>query len=95
MGLFEILMLLCFGFAWPFSVYKSYKSRSTKGKSIVFISVVLIGYVAGIINKLQHQIDGVVFFYILNLALVGADCILFWRNRYIERSETVETATAK
>lgn len=86
MSLFEILMLLCFGFAWPFSVYRSYKSRSTKGKSLVFINIVLLGYIAGIINKLQHPIDIVIWFYVLNLILVGADCILYWRNRHLEKS---------
>lgn len=90
MGLFEIIMLLCFGFAWPFSVYKSYKSRSTKGKSFVFIGVVLLGYVAGIINKLLHPVDAVIVFYVINLLLVAADCLLYWRNKYIEKS----TATA-
>ena len=24
MSIFEVLMLLCFGAAWPFSIYKSY-----------------------------------------------------------------------
>lgn len=85
MGLFEILMLLCFGFAWPFSVYKSYKSKSTEGKSIVFINIVLLGYIAGIINKLEHPLNIVIWFYVLNLVLVSADCMLYWRNRHLEK----------
>ncbi len=85
MSLFEITMLLCFGFAWPFSVYKSYKSKSNKGKSIVFISVVLIGYMAGILNKLINSNDGVIYFYIINLMLVLADCILYLRNDHLEK----------
>ena len=44
-------MLLCFAFAWPFSIYKLYKTKSTKGKSILFSAVVMLGYVFGIANK--------------------------------------------
>jgi len=36
MSMFEIIMLVCFGAAWPFSIYKSYTSRSNAGKSIFF-----------------------------------------------------------
>lgn len=86
MSIFEIAMLVCFGFAWPFSVYKSYKSRSNGGKSFVFLGVVVAGYIAGIINKLVHPFDGVIIFYIINLILVSADCALYWRNRYFEQS---------
>ena len=32
----ESLMLILFGISWPFSIAKSYKSRTNKGKSIVF-----------------------------------------------------------
>ncbi|MDK2903673.1 MAG: hypothetical protein PWQ93_1592, partial [Clostridiales bacterium] len=48
MSIFESIMLLCFGAAWPFSIYKSYKSRSTAGKSLVFSLLLLIGYISGI-----------------------------------------------
>ena len=30
----EIAMLLCFGFSWPLSAIKSYRARTTKGKSL-------------------------------------------------------------
>ena len=32
MSIYEIIMLICFGAAWPFSIYKSLKSKSTKEK---------------------------------------------------------------
>jgi hypothetical protein len=41
---FEAFMRVCFGAAWPFSIYKSYKSRINKGKSLGFLIVVIIGY---------------------------------------------------
>ena len=47
----ECIMLACFGVSWPISVYKSLTSRSTKGKSVVFIVAILVGYIAGIAGK--------------------------------------------
>ncbi len=85
MSVFEIAMLICFGFAWPFSIAKSWKSRSTKGKSAVFLFVVLAGYAAGIIHKILYSRDIVIAFYALNSCLVAADITIFFRNRMIER----------
>ena len=31
--IFELGMVICFGISWPLSVYKSYKARTTLGKS--------------------------------------------------------------
>ena len=49
----ETVMMICFGISWPLSVYKSYKSKSTSGKSFVFLFAIWIGYVAGIFGKLM------------------------------------------
>lgn len=84
MSIFEIVMLLCFGTAWPFSIYKSCKSKSTKGKSIIFLVVLIIGYIAGILNKIYNNMDGVIFLYILNLVMVSIDALLWVRNRKLE-----------
>lgn len=81
MSIFEIIMLACFGMAWPFSIYKSYKSKETKGKSVVFLFIIIIGYIAGIIHKLLYSRDGVVFLYMLNLLMVSADITLYYRNK--------------
>lgn len=85
MSFFEILMLLCFGFAWPFSIYKSYKSRSTQGKSLIFLLIVLLGYVAGILHKLFFHFDKVIFFYCLNFSMVAIDIALYFRNLKLYR----------
>jgi hypothetical protein len=84
MSVFEIIMLLCFGFAWPFAIYKTFKSRSTKGKSVIFLYIVAAGYIAGMLHKIFYQFDGVILFYIINLLLVITDIILFYRNLWIE-----------
>ena len=81
MSVFEIAMLVCFGAAWPFSIYKSYKSREVAGKSVVFLFVVLAGYVAGILHKVFFYYDPVIFLYILNATMVLIDIGLYLRNR--------------
>ncbi|MFN4216179.1 MAG: hypothetical protein ACK4HQ_02065 [Brevinematales bacterium] len=85
MALFEILMLLCFGAAWPFSIYRSYTSTSTAGKSVIFLWIIWIGYIFGILNKFVRGIDMAVFFYILNLCMVSMDIGLYYRNRHKEK----------
>lgn len=80
MSIFEIIMLICFGAAWPFSIYKSYTSRATEGKSVSFLIVILIGYVAGIINKIFNQYDAVVYLYLLNFIMVLADLLIYFHN---------------
>ena len=50
--LFEIIMIVSFGFSWPMNVIKSYRARTTKGKSLAFLLLISIGYVFGIAGKL-------------------------------------------
>ena len=33
----EITMIVSFGASWPLNVIKSYKARTTKGKSLTFL----------------------------------------------------------
>lgn len=91
----EIAMLVSFGASWPMNVIKSYRTRSTKGKSVVFLILILLGYVAGITSKLVNETYMASFsskwyvlvFYCLNFCMVFADLILYFRNMHIERAE--------
>ena len=83
MSIFEAIMLICFGAAWPLSIYKSYTSRSTQGKSQSFLIVVLIGYAAGILHKVYYQFDAVMYLYVLNFIMVFTDLLIYYRNRRI------------
>ncbi len=85
-SVFEAGMLICFGVAWPISLVKSYRSRSTGGKSPVFSMVIILGYVFGIIHKLQSGTDIVLALYLLNLLMVAADLALWFRNRHLEKA---------
>lgn len=85
--IFEAVMLVCFGCAWPLSIYKTYKSRSTGGKSVFFLYVILLGYVNGVIYQylVSPVVDYVFYIFFINIFLVLTDIILFYRNIYIER----------
>lgn len=90
--LFEVLMIVSFGVSWPLNVIKSYKARTTKGKSIAFLYLIFFGYIAGIISKIVNQEYMlnikekwyVLFFYALNFLMVDADLILYYRNKRID-----------
>ncbi|MBI4682664.1 MAG: hypothetical protein HY757_06140 [Nitrospirae bacterium] len=83
MSIFEIAMLFCFGFAWPFSIYKSYKSGTNNGKSVVFLYIVLLGYLAGIMHKIMYSFDLVIVLYVTNGLMVLIDILLYCRNARI------------
>jgi hypothetical protein len=81
MSYLEVIMLICFGAAWPVSIYKSLKTRQVAGKSLLFLIVILTGYIAGVFHKLFFNYDKVIFLYMLNGVLVSVDIILYLRNR--------------
>jgi len=92
--LFEIIMILSFGASWPMNVMKSYKARSTRGKSLGFLVLIFFGYIAGIISKLINPVYMaefaskwyVLFFYVLNLCMVGIDLLLYVRNYRLDKA---------
>ena len=84
----EIIMIVSFGASWPLNVIKSYKAKTTKGKSLAFLFLVFFGYIAGIASKFVNDAYMaafsekwyVLFFYFLNLTMVGIDILLYFRN---------------
>ena len=86
MSVFEVIMLLCFGAAWPFSIYRSYKSKSIAGKSWAFLLILIVGYLAGILHKLFYHYDHVIYLYILNMTMVVIDLLLYVRNRRLQQN---------
>jgi len=84
---FEILMLICFGFAWPTSIYKSLKSKSVEGKSELFLYVIIAGYIFGILHKIFNTPDFVIFLYALNALMVSIDLILYYKNKKIAKNK--------
>jgi hypothetical protein len=96
--LFEIIMLISFGSSWPLNVIKSIKMRSTKGKSLPFLLLIIFGYICGITSKLINPVYMasfsekwyVLFFYVLNLSMVTLDLFLYFRNASIEKKQQSE-----
>ena len=81
-GIFEALMMISFGLAWPFSIYKSLKSKTVKGKSLYFMIVVFVGYICGILFKIFGNTDLVILLYIMNTILVGIDILLYLKYQH-------------
>ena len=78
----EILMLICFGISWPVSVIKSLKSKTTNGKSLIFLIAIIIGYLCGISAKIAGgQINYVIALYVINLMFVSFDTVLYFINK--------------
>jgi hypothetical protein len=92
MSIFEIGMLLCFGAAWPLNIYKSLKSRTAAGRSILFQWAIIIGYICGIIHKILYSNNIVLYLYILNLLMVSFDTVLYFRNKKLDQQRAQKTA---
>ena len=89
--IFETLMLICFGCSWPISVVKSHRSRTAKGKSVVFTYAIIVGYICGIMSKITGgNINYVLALYVINLIMVSVDMVLYFRNRKLDRKEELE-----
>ena len=102
----EIIMIVSFGVSWPLNVMKSWKARTTKGKSLAFLLLIFFGYIAGIASKFANEAYMASFatkwyvlcFYVLNLLMVGADLCLYYRNYLLDRraaKAAAETAAAE
>jgi hypothetical protein len=80
----ESAMLVTFGLAWPVNILKTLRSKSTVGKSLAFLLIVLAGYVFGLSAKLiRGSLNYVAVFYAVNLLLVLADTLLYFHYRRI------------
>ncbi len=95
--LLEITMIISFGISWPLNVIKSYKARTTKGKSLAFLLLIFFGYIAGIASKIINPVYManfaakwyVLFFYVLNFVMVGADICMYIRNRALDKKNGI------
>lgn len=82
----ETMMLICFGLSWPFNITKSYRSRTAKGKSILFEVCIIIGYLCGVAGKfIGGNVTYVVAVYFLDILMVTTDLILTIRNRKLDK----------
>lgn len=87
-AIFESIMLVCFGLSWPLNVIKAYKARTAKGTSLSFILLIITGYIAGITAKIvTNQINYVLIVYLVNLAIVSMNVIVYIRNVSLDKKQ--------
>lgn len=90
-SILETAMIICFGISWPLSIIRSYRSKSTKGKSLLFMCFILFGYFCGIASKILTQTYNLAFyFYFPNVIMVSTDICLYFRNRRLEKAAEVK-----
>ena len=78
----EAIMVICFGISWPMNIVKSLRAKTAKGKSVLFLIFIIVGYVAGITGKIiSGNITYVFVFYVINLLMVSVDFVLYFVNR--------------
>ncbi len=83
----EAIMIVLFGISWPFNLMKSIRSKTTKGKSLLFLVLIDAGYIAGITSKFFSETfvwatDWWIFvIYTINFTLVTADLIVYFINK--------------
>lgn len=85
---FEAAMLICFGVSWPVSIAKALRTRFVRGKSPIFMILVVIGYASGVAHKAINpdpatgHVHPVVWLYALNLVMVAVDLSLYLKFRH-------------
>jgi hypothetical protein len=86
-SIYELFFFVFIACAWPISITRMLKRKSTRGKSLIFSAVVLLGYAFGILHKVLYSLDWVLAVYLLDFALVAADITVFLyvRSRYERR----------
>lgn len=90
-SILETVMLVCFGFSWPLNVMKAYKAKTAKGTSLPFILLIVTGYIAGITAKvITDQINYVLIAYIVNLAIVSLNIVIYFRNVSLDKKRVQE-----
>ena len=93
----EAIMIILFGISWPFNLAKSIRSKTTKGKSLLFLILIDVGYIAGLTSKFFSETfvwatDWWIFVvYAINFTLVSADLLVYSINR--TREKRVESIT--
>lgn len=85
----EVIMYVLFGCSWPFNIAKSVRTKSTKGKSLLFLILIDLGYVSSMLAKIISAANGgfsfekdwwVFMFVAINFVLVTTDLVLYFIN---------------
>lgn len=95
-SIYEMIMLLCFGFSWPFAIIKTIQAKNPAAKSYLFLTLVIIGYLAGCAHKIVYKFDFVFWLYLLNGLMVSTDVglCLYYRHKIKQREREAARAAA-
>ena len=80
-------MLICFGISWPVDILKTWRAKRTEGKSLLFMTLILTGYLLGLSAKLVRAAQAgeapelITGLYVLNALFIAADIALTRRYR--------------
>ena len=83
-------MLACFGVSGPVAVLKTWRTKAVSGKSLLFLWLILAGYVCGVLFKVASGLDWVIALYGANLGLVTLDIALYYRYRGRKAAEATK-----
>ncbi len=84
----EAVMLICFGLSWPTNALKAFRAKTARGSSWQFLLLITFGYVAGIAAKfVSGSINWVLAVYFLNIAMLGINWAVYFRNRKLDAAE--------
>ena len=84
--IFETGMLICFGLSWPFNIAKSLRSKTAKGKSMIFQIIVIMGYLMGLAGKfISGNVTYVAAVYVLDILMVSCDLAITLRNHRLDK----------
>ena len=91
--MWEGLMLICFGVSWPPAIIKTLRVKNPAGKSFIFMTLIIFGYISGIIGYLSRNgeksfCDWVFWLYILDVGMVATDYVL--SVYYLRRRKKLE-----
>lgn len=79
----EAVMLACFGLAWPLACLRMLRYRRAEGRGLLPTGLVLLGYAAGMVAKVNQGLEAgafppVFWMYLLNASSVAANLALQW-----------------
>ena len=84
----EAGMLICFGVSWPVDILKTLRTRRTEGKSLLFMTLVLTGYVLGFSAKISRAAwanelpEWISVLYVFNAVTITVDiAVTSWMRR--------------
>ena len=94
--LLEAAMLVCFGLSWPLNAYKNFIAATAAGSSWQFIALFTTGYMAGIAAQFASgSVNWVLAVYLINLACIGVNWIVYFRNRRLDAQREIAYEAAE